>query len=64
MVGKEICFGEKENPKKTFYHIKDQFFLFYFAFIKKNENKKHLFDNNETFYEQKIAPQIDQFVSF
>ncbi|WP_341266453.1 ATP-binding protein [Candidatus Phytoplasma fraxini] len=62
LVGKEICFGKK-NQKKHLYYIKDQFFNFYFKFIEKNTTYKIILEGDE-FYNKFIHQELDTFVSY
>ncbi|WP_341266450.1 ATP-binding protein [Candidatus Phytoplasma fraxini] len=64
IIYKVICFGEKENSKKTFYRIQDPFIRFYYRFIKKYYRQKYYFQNKEDFYNQIIAPDLEHFVSW
>ncbi|MDO8054119.1 ATP-binding protein ['Opuntia sp.' phytoplasma] len=61
IVGKEICFGKK-NQKKTLYFIKDQFFHFSFYFLEKNKSQKIIMNKNN-FYETVIQKDLDKYVS-
>jgi AAA+ ATPase superfamily predicted ATPase len=63
IIEKEICFGEKPNSKRTLYKIKDNFFNFYYRFIYTNKSKMILLSPN-IFYDNFIAPKLDEYVSF
>ncbi|WP_161554972.1 ATP-binding protein [Candidatus Phytoplasma ziziphi] len=64
IIDKNICFGEKENLKKTFYHIKDQFLKFYYRFIKQYYRHQYMYDNKEDFYNKTIEPFLEIFISW
>lgn len=63
IIEKEYCFSESRNSKKTIYKIKDQHFNFHYTYIEKNITRKEIM-NSSTFYDQIVAPYLDEFVSF
>lgn len=62
IMGKEICFGESANSRKTIYRILDNFFHFYFEFIEFNKSGMTILPK-DVFYQKFIASDIDKFVS-
>ena len=63
IIEKEICYGEKENSKKTLYKIKDHFFNFYYRFIYIHKSRLNLMEPS-AFYDTFIEPTLDEYVSF
>ncbi|MFA7020721.1 MAG: ATP-binding protein [Bacilli bacterium] len=61
IIEKEVCFGERENSKKTIYKIKDNLFHFYYLFIQKNKSQIAMTDENY-FYDTFIKPNLDTYV--